>query len=297
MNSVWVDHYYVGWATEDEIRGVRNVLFEHGITTVYVNVGCLEADGTLEELTSLADGYSRFLATMRSDPEKQFEIIAMLNGRTDDERLDCPPIRLRWFPDRRSRENVRNIAQVCQDLVTTNWGERGEYFDGVQLDIEPISNFNLSFLRLLSTAKRSIGEKVLCVAGQSIKPFARWGDRWHWGLFYYRLVSRGADRIQVMAYDSQQETPEAYVDWMEDQVNVISRTVDESKINYVSVGIPAHEPHGNVETMENALTGIRNALVRDDTDKDVIGGVAIYIYGEVDPDEWVTYDNKWVGGN
>ncbi|MDY6839472.1 MAG: kelch repeat-containing protein [Thermodesulfobacteriota bacterium] len=303
LNSIWVAHKYVLLDSVEvkDIEELRDTLFEHDIGTVYVHVGCLEADGTLEELTSLADGYGRFLATMRSDPEKQFEIIAMLNGRTDDEVPGCPPIRLTGLFDRRSRENVRNIAQVCEDLVTTNWGEQEEYFDGVQLDIEPISNFNLSFLRLLYTAKQSIGEKVLCVAGQSIKPFAGWRDRWHWGLLYYSLVSRSADRIQVMAYDSQQDTGEAYVDWMEDQVNVISRVVDESKINYVSVGIPAHKTN-NIETMDNALAGIRNALVRDDTDRDVIDGVAIFMFGKEEPEDvdagdWATYEDKWVGGN
>ena len=178
-------------------------------------------------------------------------------------------------------------------------------FDGVHLDPEPVSSDDVNLLELLEQTREAIGrDAILSIATRRIipifadaqMPFVR---QVAWRKSYYREVANRVDQISVMTYDSGMLTPRLYQQFVRFQVIQVSQVVAGTEVQ-LFIGIPASEEktrthNPKAENIKSGLQGVIDGLNDADTPTNVVSGVAIYPYWEMDMEEWKTYDKLWLG--
>ena len=187
------------------------------------------------------------------------------------------------------------MASLCK------WLTREVGFGGVHLAVEPLVHADSGYRQLLWEVREAIGQRsILSVSTPSIStlPFGLLGK---WVSRDYVVTAPLVDRILVETHDSWLPWEWMYTWWVRWQVIRVTRALEESASNArVWFGVPAHDrpsPRhiGRGETIGAGLRGVIGGLNDAETRPDLVDGVAIRAFGDVDAREWDVYDRLWLG--
>jgi spore germination protein YaaH len=286
-DAIWID---VVWSarpqSDEDIRKLVTDIEHRGFRYVYVYVNSLEVGG-LPKASTYAHA-KEFLQTARETAPELVYLgwIGIVNVRDGEGKVDLtqPVVRA-------------NVANYCHELVT----QIG--FDGVQLDVEPVTSGNQDYLDLLSIVRETIGtHKLLSIAAHKWRPdliFLEAFETSYWSGDYFSQVAAKVDQLAVMGYDTYLNNPMIYRGFMQLQTTQIIHSVAQGNAE-VLIGIPTydearanHDP--KTENIDNALRGIIAALNGDQTVHNQLAGVSVYADWTTDADEWTTYEQLWLG--
>jgi hypothetical protein len=284
-NAVWIEHAWVGdFKTDVEIQNLVNTLNKYDFGVVFVHVGPLKSDGSIDPETYQ---YSiHFVDTFRKF-DKDIQLQAWMG-------------QLRWkidLDDPQVRHNVVKKSIIMTQLVG---------FDGIHFDIEPVWDEDEGFIKLLEETRSAIPEeKVISVAMakflpksliwflQNLREFENYSTH-----INYTNVAKYADQIAVMVYDTSITKEWLYRLVVREQTIWVTSLLKDTD---VFIGIPSYEyeqirPWFNheVENVENGLKGIISGLNNLRSNVDNFAGVAIYPYWEIDQEEWDVYQELWL---
>ncbi len=182
-------------------------------------------------------------------------------------------------------------------------------FDGVFLNVVPVSSGDEGYLSLLRKVRATIGDgELLAVAvppdwtpeGANIPLPPQIAPGAVWQQDYKQRVALLADQIFVSAYNTGLETPEDYAAWMAYQVRSFTRAIaDLDATTELIIGVPTydavppdHDPA--VENPASAIQGLRAGLAEAGDAAVVVGGIGIYAEWETSEAEWLQIKNLWV---
>jgi hypothetical protein len=286
-NGLWVSHrWYTGHevrtnavVAESEIGQFVARLRGAGIRYVYVHVGPLRHDGSIE------DSASTFFTTLR-DAYPDGIFLAWLGARLEKVRLAEPS----W------RSAV--VAQIDR-LVD-------EKFDGVHFNLEPLRDGHPGYLELLSEVRARFGpDWIISQATPRSAPFGLSVGplrRGFWSGGFYRATMDIADQTVLMAYDTGLFPSLTYVAFVGDQTRRLVEWACNANHHEVLIGIPSYaetSPHSDpkIENIPNAIQGVRSALESLPGASACFRGVAIYSNWVTDAEEWQQFDQGWRHGN
>jgi hypothetical protein len=281
-NGIWIQHGWLGddgWFARNRkvdrkahfrnparIRELAALFRRHGITDVFPHLCPTAKDGTIPPVD--AGQADRFLEEFDG-----FRVLPWVGGVAG---LQAYPEDLAWR---------HNFVRSVRALLSAH-----PEFAGVHVNIEPCPSGSLGYLALLEELRSSIpGDKVLSVA--AYPPPTLWHPfpSVHWDRSYMREVSRRADQVVVMIYDTGLRFEKVYR-WL------ISRwtreVLDWSGRSDVLLGLPAYRDEGvgyhhpKVENLENAIAGVHSGLSRYDALPGNYRGIAIYCEWEMDEGKW-----------
>jgi hypothetical protein len=286
-NGLWISHrWYTGHevrtdevVAEIEISQLVARLRRAGIRYVYVHVGPLQQEGSIEDSAS-----TFFMALRGAYPEGVF--LAWLGARLEKVRLGEPSWR---------RAVVEQIVRL-----------REEEFDGVHFNLEPLRDGHPGYLELLSEVRERFGpEWIISQATPRSAPFGvAVGplQRSFWSGGFYRATMDIADQTVLMAYDARLFPAFAYVAFVRDQTRRLVEWACNAHDHEVLIGIPSYaetSAHSDpeIENITNATQGVRAALESLPGAAECFRGVAIYSDWVTDADEWRQFDRGWRHGN
>jgi hypothetical protein len=280
-NAIWLSHGWLGgdaWFVQNgktneipryrepaRIRELADRLRRHHITDVFPHLCPAEPDGKLPPVDLMQ--VERFL-----DEFTGFRVVPWIGGPNGTSaRLNKPEWRAAFIVE------VRKLIAAHPR------------FAGVQINVEPLTNGDTNFLRLLEELRVALPkEKILSVA--AYPPPTRWHpyESVHWNERYFREVSQRCDQLAVMMYDAGQRIPKAYQWLMADWTH---EALAWSEGKPVLLGVPTYEDadvgyhNPKVENLPNALLGIHRGLSRRPLPSNY-QGVAIYCDWETSEGEW-----------
>lgn len=285
-NAVWVEHAWVGdYKTEAEIQEFVEDLRVYDFSTVFVHVGPLKSDGSIDPETYK---YSiHFVDTVRKfNKELQLQAwMGQIRGRID---LDDPEV----------RHNIVKKSMIMTQMVG---------FDGIHFDIEPAHDYDVGFIRTLKETRERLPEdKVISVA---LAKFIPQSAIWLFGNIHefknystqtnYGNVQKYADQIAVMVYDTSIKRGWLYEWLVKEQVIWITSFLDDTE---VFIGIPTYD-YGDprpwfdheIENVRTGLRGVVRGLNNLRSDLNSFAGVAVYPYWEFDEENRAAYREIWQG--
>ena len=299
-NAIWLDRDWTyGDLDDDILREVSERFIENQIGTAYVYVSSLGMDNQwsggsqgnrgFQETRPLVEEFAE--AVKRQNDRLRLygwiEVWTHLDKR-DGYRLD-------------DDELHRRVADFSRLLA----GEIG--FDGVLLDVKPLFRDSNDFIRLLRRVRSALGSEVpiaVAVAAdlqpedprlralETVAPGTMWSSS------FKKQVMVSADEIVLPMYQSYRQSPRDYVNWVAYHVEAYVNELETSTKVLVSIpnyggASPAHNPA--IETMENALAGVREGLSRLEEDKRArLTGIAIYSDGALRPSDWSAFRESWL---
>jgi len=288
-NGLWAGHRWAGKIQKQvEYNRLAALLRRHHITDIYVHVGPLQANGTIN--TAHVPAAKRLVAELRGGAPK-LRIHAWI-GQVEaggGGPLDLSKAAV--------RANVRRTAGRFLELG----------FDGIHYNIEP-STGNPHFLELLAATRRMTRRlgKVLSVAADELEPLP--GLAWlsgvlgtnggYWTKAFYRAVIDNVDQVAVMTYDTLLPAAwmyEGFVAWQTANIRRLTRGRAQ-----LLIGIPTYEErrlsfNPNAENMVSGLTGLRKGLGLLEKDNFVGLGAAVYADWTTNSREWRAYRKLWLG--
>lgn len=278
-NALWIGH---GWLGDDRwfrlyhkdksafreparLADLRAKLRRHGIGDVFPHLCPCENDGSIAASDPVQ--VERFLDSMEG-----VRVIPWIGGNAyTTAHLADPAWRQRF-------------AESAGDLL-----RRHPRLAGVQVNIEPCRDGDADFLALLDAVRPALPEgKVLSVAAYPPPTVLHRAPDCHWGEPYVREVSKRADQIAFMCYDTAIFLPKLYVNLMADWTR---DCLEWSPDSDVLIGLPAYDDdgvgyhHPDVENLPNALRGLHGALGGKPLPANY-QGIAIYAGWEMDGAEW-----------
>ncbi len=282
-NALWIGHKWADTQMSDvQIQSLVNDFKKHQIDTVFVHVGPLKKDGTIDPETYK---YSvNFIDKARVFGEDiQYQAwLGQVRSKID---LGDPAV----------RHNVANVSMIMTQMVG---------FDGVHFDIEPVWDGDLDFILTLKESKEMmpVGKKISVALAEYIPSSFIWFTQDIWPLenynseVNYENVADYADQIVVMVYDLDIADDWKY-QWLVQEETI--RVTDLLPNKEVFIAIPSYEEvkegfNPKVENVKNGLIGIIKGLNNFRSNENSFAGVAIYPYWEIDKDEWVIYENLWL---
>ncbi len=297
-NAIWIGHEWVGEQKSDqEIQELISVLHAHQIDTVFVHVGPLNKEGTIDPKSY---EYSLdFMDSVRKfDDSIQYQAwLGQIRNKID-------------LADPEVRHNIANLSMMLADLVD---------FDGIHFDIEPVWDGDAEFILLLEEVRGAISdEKIISVALAELIPGSILWLTEHIHTFEnynsevnYKNVAQYADQVVAMIYDTSIQNEWFYRWFVNEQTIRITDLLDGTE---VFIGVPAYEYtedditdlegvdsladitwfNSEVENIENGLRGIVKGLNNFRSNEDNFAGVAIYSYWEMSDEEWMVYDELWL---
>ncbi len=286
LNGLWAGHK---WFTGVSVRGDEPVtdadleefagtVARHGIRYVYIHVGPVQPNGTIEDTPSPLLG-----RLMARTPETTH--LAWLGGLTSKQDFEDPQWREHFF-------------ETVEQMMAAG-------FDGVHLNFEPLTDHHPGYIELLAALKQRLGpETVLSHAthrggpfGLSIGPM----DRYFWSGDFYRKTMAHADQTVLMGYDTGLNTAEHYLAFLGHQTRLLVRWASAYPGHQVLIGIPSYEegsPASDplVENVANGALGVRRGLEKEGTGGGTFTGVAVYANWVTDDKEWADFRHFWMGG-
>lgn len=297
-NAIWlnIDWVYGDHATEDIVT-LMETLRENEIGRIYLYVSSLRADDTW---SGRLDGNNRFtevesdietlISQIRSVyPSVQIYAWVEVNTSTPEYRLDQTQVQ-----NAIANFSTRMINQLD--------------FDGVLLDVKPIFEENEDYIEVLRSVRRQIGfdaELIVAVPPDLtptgtelnlpdvIVPGTEWSSE------YKQRVALIANQIVITAYNSYQENPVDYIEWVGYQVDsyveVLSQIDSDTTIivsvpNYDTAS-QAHDPE--IESLEGGLDGVMRVVeTLDEASAPLFSGVAIYTEELLTNQEWRIYRQR-----
>lgn len=292
-NAVWIGHKWVAQdMSDEEIYKLVASLKAHEIDMVFMHVGPINADGTIEP------GVYKFAldfldrARSFSGGIKYQAWLGQLRGKIN-------------LNDEKVRHNLTNQVMVLSEFVS---------FDGIHFDIEPVWDGDSDFIKLLEESKAAMAEgKKLSVAlpelipevliwySQNLRDYRNYNSEVN-----YRNVAKYADQIVAMIYDTSIKSPWLYKWLVSEQTIRLSQLLEGKEL---FIGLPAYDYFDDefidqevakdwfdseIENVENGLFGVIKGLNNSRSEEENFAGVAIYPYWQIDDAEWAIYDELWL---
>ena len=286
-NATWLDETWCRQPhTERQVRRLANQLRAHRICYVFVYITRLQENGQFHPGYTYAGDFVGKLY-LASPDIKTLAWVELPVG--DRARLLGSGMRL---SDAETRERV---ATIC------SWLTREIGFEGVHLQVYPLDDADPAYRQLLWEVRRAIGPRaVLSVSAPAVAtlPLGLLGK---WSTRDYVVTAPLVDQILVESHDSWLPWEWMYSWWLRWQVVRVTRALTESASNaHVLFSIPAHDRPSpkhiaRGETVGAGLRGIIAGLNDAESHPDVVDGVAIHAFRDVDSREWDTYDRLWLG--
>ena len=286
-NATWLDETWVGEArSEQQVRWLGDQLQAHRIRFVYVYVTRLQDNGQFRPGHGHVTGFVSSLHLVSPD----VRALAW---------VDLPVAERGPFKgsgaDLAEAETREKIATFCSWLI------REVGFDGVHLQVHPLSRAESAYRQLLWEVRAGIGPgAILSVATPAVAvlPFGLLGN---WGTRDYVVTAPLVDQLLIETHQSSLPWEWSYSWWVRWQVVRVTRSLDQSASQSRAwFGVPAHDRPSprhiaRGETIAAGLRGVIAGLNDAETQADVVGGVAVHAFGDVDSREWGTYDRLWLG--
>jgi hypothetical protein len=289
-NAIWVEQ---DWISADRDKpdydSVTTTLEQNGITDIFVRVGPLAADGTID-----SEGYAQAP-----------ELLAELRQRLPSLRTQA------WIGDRELRESgpidlsdvaVRSrIAETAATLLSLG-------FDGIHYDIASIASGNRRFLALLDLTRPLVDAAggTLSVAAEIIEPLPGFHQPIArifpavtlWSSEYYAAIAERADQLAVRLYDTRVPLPWAYsaiVAWTTPR---IWHSMADGRADLL-IGVPTHQDErggfgAGAESLKSALIGVAHAMPSGG-DAPAALGLAVHSFGTTDEADWANWRLYWLG--
>lgn len=286
-DALWLGHAWVGGsATQGEVAGLAATLRGTGISDLFVHVGPLSDDGSLDP--AKAPGAAWFVR----------EVHTLIPG-----------IRVQaWLGDEVEPSGGMDVesAATRARIVAAARQVTALGFDGVHLDLEPIGDADPGYLELLSALRPAVHAAggILSVSAEQVEPLP--GTRWAmeaveghsswWSSTYLREVASRVDQVAIMSYDTALWSPSAYTGFVRDETESALAAVPANVA--VLIGLPAfHDAHSlehssSAESVAAALRGVRLGL-GGPTPGNRDFGVALYVDFTATPADWAAYRASW----
>jgi Glycosyl hydrolases family 18 len=168
------------------------------------------------------------------------------------------------------------------------------HFAGVHLDFEPLHNHDEGFLKLLLELRAVIGAgKLISLATPKPNIIPGIAPDWFWDKSMFLEVSRLADQIVPMLYDTSISLQKPYIALIETWTRDVLLS---SNGKEVLLGVPAwDEPsishHPDIENITNSLRGIQAAL-EPEMPKNY-AGIALYAHFTFDDSRWKILEQEF----
>ena len=276
--AVWLG---VTWSNDahrpSEIRALAAELQSQRVSDLFIYVSYLKADGYFNPTYGHA---AEFVRQMRSlAPEMR--LLAWIGVPTTPSAANDDTIA--------SRLHDAGIRQAIADFSSFAVTDLG--FDGVHLNIEPVTNDDPAFLDTLTDVRGSLpADAWLSTTAHPLRldstrtalPYPTVAH--HWSPDYFKRVAERSDQIALMAYDSGLPFPRDYVNWLTYQAEKSAAALEDTPGELI-IGLPTSEEwtpshQTQAESLRVALAGLRAGI------SDRIDGIAIYPYWETDDQEW-----------
>lgn len=245
------------------------------VTDLYFHVGPIQPDG------SLASDLQFQAATFAALPSTDYAWIGQIRSEIDLEDSDVR----------------RKIVDSAQWLV-----DQG--FEGIHVDIEPVREDDTAFLVLLEELKLALPNTPLSVAMDEWQPdqLTQWVANYfdvaiesYWSTQQVENVLPYIDQLVVMTYDTGFKDPDMYSWWVEQQTVALSNRVG-SEVE-LFIGIPCYSEGAHfdpsAENIDSAWIGYQRGIENLRTESEVVAGVAVYAYWEMDTAEWTSLKNHF----
>jgi hypothetical protein len=284
-NALWMGHAWVdGRAGDAELAELAPRITAGQISDVYVHVGPLEYDGTLDP--ALRPEAEEFLDRFRA-ALPDVRVSAWVGQRVEPGQLDLG-----------DEETRARVVEGVQDVVAAG-------FDGVHYNFEPAPDRGEGLLSLLDATREALPEDALMsaavpqiepLAGVSfpIRLFA--GKDKYWSTLYLEQVAEKLDQVAVMSYDTAMPMEGLYGGFVARQTRLALDTVPEDV--QLFMGVPAYpDEHAtrdaDAETPATAVQAIRVGL-SDAAERRERFGTALYAEHSATEADWAAYQEGWV---
>jgi len=287
-NAVWLEHR---WLERDhppaEMEALLATLAARGVVYVYPHLIPFNPAGRLP--VHSRDQMRAFLAAARK-VAPEIKVLPWVGG-----------LRVGWKRQRAGTVDLTDLGQR-QRIVAECRGLIDEGFDGIHLNVEPVSDGNDDFLALLRALRPAVGPgRVLSLSAIRPAPFALpIAPNFVWSPDYYARVAGVADQLVIMAYDTAIPTPALYRRYVAYATSSVSGALARSRSRArVLLGVPTYDETGfmhrrGVESPENALLGVVAGL-RGLGAGGTFEGVALYAEWTTDAADWAVYERVWRG--
>lgn len=265
--AFWMQHQ---WMTEEapSFTELATRLDELPPSTLYFHVGPIEADGSLADDLSI-------------QPSR-------LNA--------LPSINYAWIGQIRSEISLDDPAIRAQIVSSAEW-LMSQGFDGIHVNIEPVRPDDAAFPLLMQELDAALPEALISVSMDEWQPDAltQWVAHWfdtnivsYWTSQQVLDLRPYVDEFVVMTYDSGFRDPDFYSWWVEQQTVALSQLMDSG--TRLMIGLPVYEEGAsfdpNAENLQTGLVGYTRGVSNLRSVPEVIGGVALYSFWEMDENEW-----------
>jgi len=279
-NATWLDAEWCSRShTEQRVRRLGTQLCAHGVRYVLVYTTYLQENGQFYPGYTYAANFvgQLYLAAPEIKTLARLDLPMDVGGHLTD------------------AETRAKIATFCA------WLTHEVGFDGVHLRVYPLRHAEPAYRQLLWEVRRAVGSKAILsisVPAMATLPLNLLGD---WSKRDYVVTAPLVDQMVVQSHDSWLPWEWMYAWWMRWQVVRITQAVNESASNaQVFFGVPAHDRPSpkhiaRGETIGAGLRGVIAGLNDRESHPEVVRGVALHAFRDMDAREWATYDRLWRG--
>ncbi len=289
QNGIWIQHGWLGddlwfirnkkkekiayFRNTDEIKSLASLLQKHNINDVFPHLCPTLSNGEIPAVDH--EQTEKFLNEF-----KRLRIIPWVGGVLG---IQAFPERPEWR--RRFVDSVSRLLKMYPE------------FAGIHINIEPCPSGDENFLTLLDDVRRVLPKgKILSVVAFPPPTILHPFSDVHWDEDYYRQVSKRADQMVVMMYDTAIRFEKIYqyimVDWTK-------KILDWSGDAKVLFGLPAyqdadtgyHDPE--VENLFNALPAIHAGLIRFNELPRNYQGISLYCEWEMNVEKWGIFESHF----
>jgi hypothetical protein len=282
-DAIWLGHAWVdGRHGDSDLAALVARVKGTGIRDLFVHDGPLSDDGSLNPALSPR---ARWLVTSLHALLPGVRVQAWLgdlvgSGHLD---LDSPATRARM---------LRSAQQALADG-----------FDGIHFDMEPVTSGDKGYLDLLAAVHQVTRDqhKVLSLAADQLEPLPDLhvpadiieNQPHFWSAGYLSAIARNVDEVAIMTYDTGMPFGPSYSGFVRLETGIALRAMPPGV--HLLIGLPAYQTgdfgHTGAETVANAIRGVRLALGKSATPRDI--GVSIYADFTATPADWAAYLTGW----
>lgn len=293
-NAIWLgDQWTLSNPAEEQYTVLIQRLLDTRIGTVYAWVSLLQPNDAWTNTGQLDNARAFAAEFKRRYP--QAVVLGWLSVAAGDatggDRLSDPGV----------RQNIADFA----NRVTGDLG-----FDGVFLNVVPVSNNDEDYLALLRQVRLTLGEDTpLAVAVppdwtpdvQGVPQPAQIAPGTFWDEAFKQRVALLVDQIYVANYNSGFTAATDYTAWVAYQVQVWAEALAalDSPTELV-MGVPTYDTalpdhDAAIENATTAIQGIRDGLTLAGGAAGELRGIGLYAEWETTEEEWEQVRQLWVG--
>ncbi len=284
-NCTWLEYAWTAAPTgNDAILDLGQLLTENGINRIYLEAAAWLSDGSLVE--------GEYAASFAENLRAEFPQIEVLL----------------WL--RMSGDEIADPERQAAVIALTRTALQDWQLDGVQLNGRAVFTGSEAYIQLVRALREVVGSQhVLSLTvppdriptdpdvpiGTTADPELTWNAN-----YKQRVGLLGVDEMVVMAHASGLTEATAYQVWVAYQVQSYAETMSELERPPDLVialptydAAPEHDPA--VETIQAAVSGVKDGIAQAGRHGDLIHGVGLYEYKFTDSLEWALFAEYWLG--